>query len=252
MSSLSVAGSIVALAASVAVADTQVRITVENLAPTNGVAFAPLRVGFHNGSFDYFNTGQAGTAASISIAEGGSGVDFFPLFASQSPTGVSGSVGAGPLVPGASASVIIDVDGAANRFFTFGAMVVPSNDHFIGNDSATRFSLFDPSGNFIPTVIEQRVRDIWDNGSEQTDPVNAAFLQIGTNALRTPENGVVRFDSTAFEAYAGLTTAAGYTFDPQLGNPDQVLYRITIEQVPAPATAGLLGLAGLAGLRRRR
>lgn len=252
MSTWMYAGSAIALAAGVATADTQLRITVQNLAPDNGVAFAPLRFGFHNGSFDYFNTGDAGTAASISIAEGGSGSDFFPLFASQSPTGVSGSVTPGPLLPGASASITINIDGAANRYFTFGAMVVPSNDNFIGNDSPTAFSVFDSSGNFIPTTIEQRVRDIWDDGSEQTDPINAAFLQIGTNALRTPENGVVRFDTSAFAAYAGLTTAAGYVFDPQLNNPDQVLYRITIEQVPAPASAGLLGLAGLATLRRRR
>ena len=40
----------------------------------------------------------------------------------------------GPLLPGATASTIFTVDPSINRFFTFGSMVVPSNDYFIGND----------------------------------------------------------------------------------------------------------------------
>ena len=49
-----------------------VTVTVENLSPANSVSFAPLRFGFHNGTFDAFNNGTAATAPIISVAEGGS------------------------------------------------------------------------------------------------------------------------------------------------------------------------------------
>ncbi|MFA6046002.1 MAG: spondin domain-containing protein [Phycisphaerales bacterium] len=252
-----VVASFIALAglATVATAQpVQLRVTVQNLAPANSVTVAPLRVGFNNGTFDAFNNGAAASAATVSIAEGGSGSDWFPAFAAADPTALLGSVvgdPAGPLLPGATASTIFTVDPSVNRFFTFGAMVVPSNDHFIGNDSPTRFELFDTFGNLNITTISQFGRDIWDAGSEVTDPINAAFLQIGTNALRTPENGVVNFNFDRLDAFNGLTTAAGYVFDRQIGANDE-FYRITFEVVPAPASAGLLGLGGLVALRRRR
>lgn len=70
------------LAAGASAQPVELRVTVRNLAPANSVAFAPLRAGFHNGTFDAFNNGQAAfllgepTVASApitTIAEGGSG-----------------------------------------------------------------------------------------------------------------------------------------------------------------------------------
>ncbi|MFN9969867.1 MAG: spondin domain-containing protein, partial [Phycisphaerae bacterium] len=121
-------------------------VNVRNLAPTNSISFAPLRVGFHSGVYDAFNSGQAAGNLIISIAEGGSGSAWFPAFAAADPGATLGTVlpnPAGPLLPGMSGSQVFTVDPAANRFFTFGAMVVPSNDYFIGNDSATQYMLFD-------------------------------------------------------------------------------------------------------------
>jgi len=233
---------------------TQLRVTVENLAPTNSVAMAPLRLGFHDGTFDVFNEGQAATAPIISIAEGGSGADWFPAFAAQQPGGDSGSVfpnPAGPLLPGQTGFVDITVDSSINRFFTFAAMVVPSNDYFIGNDSGTQYRVFDDQGNFLPTVIEQRGRDIWDAGSEVDGAFGAAFLQGSNNDDRIPDDGVVEFDFQDLSIFNGLTTAAGYTFDSQL-TADGVFYRITISEIPAPGTAGALAMGGLLALRRRR
>ncbi|MGP1309771.1 MAG: spondin domain-containing protein [Phycisphaerales bacterium] len=232
----------------------QVRITVENLAPTNSVSFAPLRFGFHDGTFDVFNNGEVATAPIISVAEGGSGADWFPAFNAQQPNGDSGSVvpnPAGPLLPGQTATVDITVDSSINRFFTFASMVVPSNDYFIGNDSGTQYEIFDTNGNLMPTVITQRGRDIWDAGSEVDGAFGAAFLQGSSNDDRIAENGVVEFDFADLSVFNGLTTAAGYTFDSQL-TADGAVYRITITEVPAPGAAAALGLAGLAVARRRR
>ena len=231
-----------------------VTVTIENLSPRNSISFAPLRLGFNNGTFDAFNNGQTATAPIISVAEGGSAADWFPAFAAADPTATLGSVG-GALLPGHTASNTFTVDTAVNPFFTFGAMVIPSNDFFIGNDSPTRFRLFDSAGHLLITSIGQKASDIWDAGSEAFDPLNAAFLVIGNNSLRTPQNGVVNFNFSELSGFNGLTTAAGYTFDSQL-TADTDIYRITFSatSVPEPATLTLagIGLMGMAGLGRRR
>ncbi|MEZ6164513.1 MAG: hypothetical protein R3B67_08775 [Phycisphaerales bacterium] len=50
--------SALALAAGSALAaPVEIQVSVENLAPQNSVAFAPLRVGFHSGSYDSFDEG---------------------------------------------------------------------------------------------------------------------------------------------------------------------------------------------------
>lgn len=232
----------------------QIRVTVQNMAPANSISFAPLRIGFNNGTYDSFNTGQSASPAIVSIAEGGSGNAWFPAFAAAQPSATLGTVlpnPAGPLTPGASGTDVFTVDPSINRFFTFGSMVVPSNDHFIGNDNPMQYTLFDAMGNLSITTISQFGRDIWDAGSEATDPLNAAFVMGGNNDLRTPQNGVVNFDFMGLDAFNGLTTGAGYTFNRQFGANDEV-YRITFEIVPAPGAAAMLSLGGLLAARRRR
>ena len=227
-----------------------VRVTVQNLAPANGIAFAPLRLGFNQGVFDAFNIGTIATAPIISVAEGGSGNAWFPAFAAAEPAATTGTVG-GLLLAGASASSTFTVDAMLNPFFTFGAMVVPSNDFFIGNDSATQYRLFDANGNLQLASITQTTDDVWDAGSELFDPAAAAF--VGNNGLRTPQNGVVSFNFAELAGFDGLLTGAGYTFVSGL-SAGQDIYRISFEVVPAPATLALAGLAiaGLAVTSRRR
>lgn len=233
----------------------KVTVTIENLAPTNSISFAPLRLGFHNGSFDAFNNGAIATAPIISVAEGGSGSDWFPAFAAADPTATLGSVG-GALLPGSSASNSFIVNTDTNPFFTFATMVIPSNDFFLGNNSPTAFRLFDAAGNLLLTSIGQQGDDIWDAGSEEFDPANAAFLVGGNNSLRTPQNGVVGFNFTELDGFNGLTTAAGYTFDSQLAANTEI-YRIafSVTAVPEPSSAilAVFGTVAVAlGSRRLR
>lgn len=234
-----------------------ITITVKNLAPVNSVSFAPLRFGFHNGSFDAFDNGEAPGAAIISIAEGGSGADWFPAFAAADPTAVLGST-SGAQTPGTSQTTLtFRVNTALNPFFTFASMVVPSNDHFIGNDDAQEYRLFDLSGNLLLSQINQSASDIWDGGSEIVDPAAAAFLVGGTNALRTAQNGVVNFNFSELAQYNGLQTAAGYTFESNLF-ADTPIYEInfSVAAVPEPSTWAMLiigfGLTGAAMRRRTR
>ena len=231
----------------------EVKVSVQNLAPVNSLSFAPLHVGFHSGGFDAFNLGQVSTAAIQSIAEGGSGTAWHAAFAAADPSATRGTVG-GLLQPGEARSMSFMVDSASNPFFSFGAMVVPSNDFFIGNDSPTEYRLFDALGALQTSAITIKAREVWDGGSEVFDPAAAAF--VGNNALRTDQGGVVNFNFAELSGFNGLTTGAGYVFNSQLGF-DSDVYRIsfeTVTAVPEPQSYALMaaGLLALGGLVRRR
>ena len=129
-------------AATAAQADlVKVMVTIDNLAPANSIAFAPLHLGFNNGNFDAFNLGGVAGAAIVSVAEGGAGGAWQAAFGAADPGAVRGTIG-GPLFPGASKTAMYMIDTAVNPYFSFAAMAIPSNDFFIGNDSPTEYRLF--------------------------------------------------------------------------------------------------------------
>ncbi|MDI1261333.1 spondin domain-containing protein [Aquabacterium sp.] len=246
------AAALMAVCASTHAAVVDVTVTVQNLAPTNSISFAPLHVGFNNGSFDAFNLGGAATAPIISVAEGGAGGAWQAAFAAADPGATRGTIG-GLLVPGASNSLTFRVDTALNPFFTFAAMAVPSNDFFIGNDSPTEYRLFDASGHLSIPTIGIKANEIWDAGSEVFNPAAAAF--VGNNDLRRDQNSVVAFNFAELAAFNGLTTGAGYTFNSAL-TADSDVYRISfgVTAVPEPGSYALLaaGLASVGFMARRR
>ena len=238
---------------------TAITVTITNLAPANSVSFAPLRLGFGNGTFDAFNNGQTALAPIISIAEGGSGSAWFPAFAAAESNAVLGSVinpaTGGPLLPGQSASntFLVDNTSSNNRFFTFANMVLPSNDLFLGNDSPTAFQLFNPDGSLALTTITQTAGQIWDSGDEASIVANAAFIPGSDNNARVAENGVVRFDRANLSIFNGITTAGGYVFsDAALTNATPI-YRISFTAAPEPGSLLFLAAgAGILAIKRRR
>jgi hypothetical protein len=147
------------------------------------------------------------------------------------------------------------VDSALNRYFTFASMVVPSNDHFVGNDDPMEYALFGAGGAQQITSITVTAGEIWDAGSEAFDPAHAAFVMGGNNDLRTPQGSVVAFNFGELAAFNGMTTATGYVLNSQLRADTDVL-RINFEvtPVPEPETYALMlgGLAALGFMARRR
>lgn len=247
---LAAAAVALALCTAAGAAPVHLAVTIENLAPTDSLSFAPLHAGFNNGTFDSFNSGDAATAPIISVAEGGSGSAWHPAFATADPTATRGTIG-GLLQPGEARSSTFLVDPMLNPFFTFASMVVPSNDFFIGNDSPSQYRLFDSAGNLLIASIGQKASDIWDAGSELFDPAAAAF--VGNNDLRTPQNGVVSFNFTELSGFDGLTTATAYTFISALA-ADTDVYRISFQVVPEPKSLALMlpGLLAVGWVGRQR
>jgi hypothetical protein len=249
LKSTALAGLMLATATGSQAAPMVVNVTVQNLAPAGGIAFAPLHVGFGNGSFDAFDLGGVATAPIISVAEGGSGTAWQAAFAATDPGAARGTIG-GLLLAGGSASMSFTVDPTTQGQFAYAAMVVPSNDFFIGND--TPLSLFDAMGNLAVSSITIRANRIWDAGSEVFDPAAAAF--VGTNSLRANQNSVVAFNFAELAGFNGLSTGAGYTFTSGL-SADTMVYRISFTAAPVPepeSVALLLAGLGLIGLWSRR
>jgi hypothetical protein len=252
---IAAAASTALLATAATAAPVQVKVILESLVPANGISFAPMHVGFHNGSFDAFNLGEVATAPIISVAEGGPGTDWFPAFAAAEPQATLGTIAFAPLLPGGMLMKTFVVDPMLNRFFTFASMAVPSNDFFVGNDDPMEYGLFDAGGLLAINSITVKAGEIWDAGSEAFDPLNAAFVAGGNNDLRTPQHSVVAFNFGELAAFNGMTTAAGYTLDSQLRATDDILrFRFEVQAIPEPGTYALMlaGLVAVGFTARRR
>lgn len=249
---------LLALASPAGAGAATVAITLDNLSPANGVAYSPFFLAFHDGSFDPFNAGSAASPSIEAIAERGSGSGLAADFAATHPGGMGATLaattngfGPGIFLPGGSGSVTLDLDPVKNRYLSYFAMVVPSNDRFFGNDSPREIELFDANGHFTGGVFVEKGRDVWDAGTELDGLAGAAFL-AGSNALDSPaQSGLITADSD-FSVYGGGATPAGYNFTG-LPGADTPLLRINATAAPSPGTAWLFGgaLPMLPAFRRK-
>ncbi|WP_414562194.1 MULTISPECIES: spondin domain-containing protein [unclassified Anabaena] len=241
------------------------RVKVENIAPQQGNFFSSLWVGFHDGNFDFFDVDQPPNLALERLAEDADLSEISSLFNSSSTGSVDGIVfgPTGPVrdfFPGDSASATFTVDGslANSRYFSYGAMILPSNDAFVGNDNPLAYRIFDDAGKFIPTSFVVLGADVLDAGSEINDEsrFNAAgagptpFDDFQPNT-GIDENGVVT-------VHPGFIPGGNILGDPNFANanfrvPGYQVARITITQVPEPNTfIGLLFVGSLFFLHRQK
>ncbi len=155
--------------------------------------------------------------------------------------------------PGETATRIVHVNNPnVNRFFSFGSMVIPSNDAFLANDNPMMYQVFDSAGNFTsPVTIDLLFGDIWDAGTEENDGMGAAFSTNG--GMSTNTIGGVVMHHPGLGNFVGTMTAAGTTIGP-LPDPGTLFARITITAVPEPTSIVLpmLALGLLTTVRRRR
>lgn len=115
-----------------AVSAAQLSVTVTNL--TNGSYFTPLLVAAHDANADVFEVGSAASTNLRAMAEGGniSGIESDLMAAGADQ---DNDPAAGTLAPAASATANLDTDSSGNDRLSIVAMVLPTNDGFVGLDS---------------------------------------------------------------------------------------------------------------------
>jgi len=109
-------------------------IEVTNL--THGTYFTPLLVAAHDTDTHLFQVATPASANLQAMAEGG---DLSGLVSDVAGVGATyvANPAAGLLGPGASASATLDTTGTQNTRLSIVAMLLPTNDGFVGLDSLT-------------------------------------------------------------------------------------------------------------------
>ncbi|NET72080.1 MAG: PEP-CTERM sorting domain-containing protein [Sphaerospermopsis sp. SIO1G2] len=236
------------------------KVTIENLAQPQGVVVTPLWVGFHDGNFDIFNIGEAASSSLETLAEDGNTAPISNLFSSSGSGQVQGTLlgpgiapGSPPVIPpGTTASQTFKIDGnlASSRYFSYGAMIVPSNDAFIANDNSRAFRIFDDAGNFIGADFIISGDRVWDAGTEVNDeiPQNTALLGQTSPNTGADENGVV----TQHPGFIPGGNILSQFPNADFTTPGYQVARIKIEKVPEPDNMiGLFAASGLLWLGSR-
>ena len=167
----------------------------------------------------------------------------------------------GPIEPGETATFTIDLDAIANRFLFFAAMLLPSNDTFVGVDDPMTFSLFNDAGDFLgPQTIDINGVFAYDAGTEVNDASvggGSAFVQGRDATQGVTENGLISA-ATSLSDFLGLTLANGSIFGGDIdfvsNSEDFIFARIEIAEVPLPPAVLLMGfgLAAMGASARRK
>ncbi|MEM6598109.1 MAG: spondin domain-containing protein [Cyanobacteria bacterium P01_C01_bin.69] len=197
----------------------QVLVSIENTAPENGSALTPLWVGFHNGGFDTIDLGRPASEGVERIAEDGNAAVLNQEFV-QSGLGSTQAVipgPNGPITPGETAELLIDVGeaGTQGRYFNYAAMVLPSNDIFVANDEQREHLVFDRRGRFLGADFIITGDEVLDAGTEVNDeiPENTAFFGQSTDDTGVDENGVVSLSD-------GFNPGGNILSTPRFSNAD--------------------------------
>ena len=108
-------------------------VSVKNL--TNGTYFTPLLITAHDRNTHLFETGEFASKELQAMAEGGDISGLLGLLGGEDDDTVANPVG-DLLPPGGSVhNVFLDTNRTRNRYLSIVAMLLPTNDGFVGLDS---------------------------------------------------------------------------------------------------------------------
>ncbi len=238
-----------------------VTVTIENLAPENGAFFSQTWAAFHDGSFNIFTQGDQASGTFLEgLAEDANTVGITDAF-TDNGTGVQQTI-LGPtgdlndFDSGDSVSVEFTVDEESDRYFSYGAMILPSNDAFIANGDPLAWEIFDEDGNFVATDITVTGANVWDAGTEVNDEVPENTAALGQAAPNTgvDEDGTVElhpgFIGSVREGAAepgNILTArpnGDFTTDDDGAGNQIARFSFSISDAPPPPDDEIIGTSG--------
>lgn len=193
-------------------------------------AFAPIFFATHDGDFDFFNTGSAATSQLETLAELGNVTQVLSQL-----KGTDNSVrSTAPLAVGGNITLTLNST-TANRYFSFGSMLLPSSDAFIGNNDPRQYDLNQLIANSNGRPIVINVTRAYDAGTEVNDfltspggPLVGAPTGVATNGVA--ENGVISLITPPhFANYRNPGTFNAASLDSASG---AVIGTITITVLP--------------------
>lgn len=193
-------------------------------------AFAPIFFATHDGDFDFFNTGSAATSQLETLAELGNVTQVLSQL-----KGTDNSVrSTAPLAVGGNITLTLNST-TANRYFSFGSMLLPSSDAFIGNNNPRQYDLNQLIANSNGRPIVINVTRAYDAGTEVNDfltspggPLVGAPTGVATNGVA--ENGVISLITPPhFANYRNPGTFNAASLDSASG---AVIGTITITVLP--------------------
>jgi hypothetical protein len=213
-------------------------ITVENLSPPQGNVLMPLWFGFHDGNFTIFKSGDPASPALERLAEDGNTGPLTSQFSQLEAGIVQGTVFGtddifNSIFPGSTVSlkIVIDVSLPSSRFFSYAAMVVPSNDAFISNENSKAHEIVDSCGKFARVDITVMGSEVFDAGTEVNDeaPLHAA----GAGPVFTFDAGVA--EKGVVHRHKGYQPGGTILSNPTWANadftvPDYRVARITVTE----------------------
>lgn len=178
----------------------EVTVTIDNLSPEQGLVLTPFWVGFHAGDYDLYEPGRPASEGLELIAEDGDVMPLSEAFLAGGEgrvdglvTGVGLSPGTPPLIaPGTAAVFTLEVS-PSQPYLSYASMILPSNDGFIGNESATSHRVFDAEGNFIGADFVVTGGQVLDAGTEVNDESPESVPLLGmAHGVGPVENATVR------------------------------------------------------------
>ncbi len=190
-----------------------VDVTVTNL--TQGLYFTPIMLAAQDGSTTVFQVGSAASSDLRAMAEGGDTSGLQTLLTSAGAV-ISDNPAAGLLAPGGSATASA-IDTGTNNYLSVAAMILPSNDGFIG---VNQWEIPSEAGTYTIDL------NAYDAGTEANDeirgggtpgeagfpvpgPLDALLGQNGSGVTVTESNQNVHIHRSSL----GDTNATGGTSD---------------------------------------
>ncbi|MEM9562115.1 MAG: spondin domain-containing protein [Actinomycetota bacterium] len=195
----------------------RVTVEIDSRSPDNGSALTPFWVGVQDGNFDLYDRGAPLSPAMERIVEDGNIAPLIGDFAANA-TGEDAVVfgPGGPILPRdqASETFFVSVERGERAYFSYAAMVLPSNDAFVANGDPKAHLLIDRRGRTRQFRVEIKGGDVLDGGTEVNTegPDDTAFLNQTGPDQGIDENGVVT-------VHPGFNPAQTDPFPNVLGTP---------------------------------